>query len=72
MSLKELVRYISRSCAKKPNRRSLHQMGKDYHWDADEVLALMRAQKAPSKKTLRELALELDLELDDLQRILDR
>lgn len=35
-------------------------MAEKYEWEADDVLAFLRCQKAPSKKMLREMAKELD------------
>lgn len=72
MSLHELVRYVSRCCAQKPNCGNLYEMASKYDWDTDDVLAFLRAHKAPSKKMLREMAKELDLKVDELQRILNR
>lgn len=72
MSLPELVRYVGRCCAQRPDRRKLSEMGEEYGWDPMEVLAFLRCEKHPSKKMLRELARELDLSADEMQELLDR
>jgi len=72
MSLRELVRYVSRCCAQRPNCGNLYELAAKYDWDARDVLAFLRSQKVPPKKMLRELAEELDMSPEDMQRILKR
>ena len=43
-----------------------------YDWDAGDVLGLRSLQRGPPKNMLREIAKELDVSLEDMQRILDR
>ena len=61
MALKDLVRYVSRCCAQRPNCHNLYEMAAKYDWDADDVLAFLRSQKLPPRKTLREMLQELEI-----------
>ena len=72
MSLQELVRYVSRCCAQRPNCRNLYELAAKHDWDAGDVLAFLRSQRVPPKKMLRELAKELDISPEEMQRILHR
>ena len=56
MALDELVRYVSRCCVRKPNCGSLYHLEAKYDWDAGDVQAFLRCQKAPTKRMLRKLA----------------
>ena len=72
MALEDLVRYFARRHARRLNSHSLSQMAKRNGWSHDEVLAFVRCQKKPSVKMLRELAGELDVTAEELERILKR
>lgn len=61
MALKDVVTYVSRLCAQKPSQCDMYGMAAKYDWKAEDVMSLLRCQKAPSKKMLRELAKELDV-----------
>ena len=71
MALQDLVKYVSRLCAQKP-RCNMYEKAAKHGWDADDVLAFCRCQKVPPKRMLRELAKELEVNVEDLQRILNR
>ena len=72
MALDELVRYVSRCCARKPNCGDLYEMAERHNWDPGDVLAFLRCQKAPSRKMLREMAKELEVSPSELEHILNR
>ena len=61
MVRKDLVRYMSRCGAQKPNCHSLYEMAAKYDWDAEDVQAFLRSQKLPPKKMLRQMLTELDI-----------
>ena len=70
MALIDLVRYFARRRAERPDYPTLHQMAERHGWKQDAVLAFLQCQKEPSKKMLRDLAKELDVSVEELQRIL--
>lgn len=72
MALTDLVRYVGRCCAEKPNRPSLYEMAQKYHWEADDVLAFLRCQRRPSMKMLRQLCRELDIRPEYAEELLKR
>ncbi|HKR28138.1 MAG TPA: hypothetical protein VJS11_11815 [Acidobacteriaceae bacterium] len=72
MGLQDLVRFFARRRAQRPNCVSLSQMAERHGWKRDEVLAFVRCQKQPSKTMLWELANELDIPAEELQKILER
>jgi len=72
MALPDLVRFVARIRAEKSNCASLSQMAERNDWRQDEVLAFVRCQKQPSAKMLRELAGELGVTTQELERILGR
>ena len=71
MALDELVRYVSRCCARKAGC-NLYQMAEKYDWPAERVLKFLRCQEAPPPKMLREIAKEIGEKYDYLKAILDR
>lgn len=72
MALEDLVRYFARRRAQRSDYASLSQLAERNGWKQDEVLAFVRCQKHPSVKMLRDLAGELGVTMEELQRILDR
>lgn len=72
MALRQLVTYVSRRCAQRPNCGNLYELAAKYDWDAGDVLAFLRCQKVPPKKLLRELAKELEISPQEIQRLLDQ
>lgn len=72
LALPDLVRYVARCCAEKPNRPSLYEMAQKYDWEAGDVLAFLRCQQKPSMKMLRELCRELDIRSDYAVELLRR
>jgi len=72
MALPDLVKYVSRLCASRPRCGNLYELSYKYDWRAEDVLAFLRCQKAPSKKMMRQIAKELEISVDDMQRVLDR
>lgn len=61
MALKDLVRYVGRCCAQKPNCGNLYELAAKYDWDAGDVLAFLRSERMPPKKMMREMLRELDI-----------
>ena len=59
MALQDLVRYVAHPSAQRRNCAGLSQMAERHGWNSDEVLAILRCQKEPSRKILRELPKEL-------------
>lgn len=43
-----------------------------YDWDEKDVMQFLRCQQVPPKKMLRDLAKELEVSPEELQRILNR
>ena len=72
MALPDLVKYVSRLCASRPRCGNLYELAVKYDWDEGDVLAFLRCQRVPSKRMLRDLAKELEVSVEDLQRILSR
>ena len=72
MALIDLVRYFARRRAERPDYPTLHQMAERHGWKQEDVLAFLRCQKEPCKTMLRELAMELDVTSEELERILER
>jgi len=72
MALPDLVRFVARRSAERPNCASLSQMAERNGWRQDEVLAFVRCEKQPSVKMLRDLAFELGVTTQELERILKR
>lgn len=70
MALEDLVRYIGRCCAEKPNRPSLYEMAQKYNWEAEDVLAFLRCQRRLSMKMLRELCRELEIRPEYAEKLL--
>ena len=55
-----------------PTAATLYELAAKHDWDAGDVLAFLRSQKVPPRKMLRELAKELDISPEEMQRILNR
>ena len=72
MALEDLVRFVARRRAQKPEYLSLQQMATRNGWRQEDVLAFVRCEKEPSVKMLRELAGELGVTTEELERILER
>lgn len=72
MALRDLVLYFARRRAHRPNCASLSQMAERHNWTQAEVLAFLHFEAEPSRKMLRELAMELDVTVEELQQILER
>lgn len=72
MALEDLVRYFARRRAQRSSYASLSQMADRNGWTLDEVSAFVHCQKEPSKKMLRELAIELEVTTEELRSILER
>ena len=61
MALKDLVRYVGRCCAQKPNCHSLYELVAKHDWGTEDVLALLRSERLPPKKVMREMLRELGI-----------
>ena len=72
MALPDLVRFVARRRAERPNYFTLSQMAERHGWTQEEVLAFLHCEREPSKKMLRELARELDVTTEELHKILER
>ena len=72
MALKDLVRYVGRCCAQKPNCPGLYGMAAKYDWDPGDVLAFLRSERVPPKKMLREMLRELDIRPEYANELLKR
>ena len=72
MALHDLVKYVSRLCASRPRCGNLYELAVKYDWNEGDVLAFLRCQRMPPKKMMRELTRELEVSVEDLQRVLNR
>jgi len=72
MALHDLVKYVSRLCASRPRCGNLYELAVKYDWDEKDVMQFLRCQQVPPKKMLRDLAKELEVSPEELQRILNR
>ena len=71
MALRDLVLHFARRRAERLTCPSLSEMAERHGWKQDEVLAFLHCQKEPSRQMLRELAFELGVPADELQKILE-
>ena len=72
MTLRDLVLYFALRRAERPTCASLSQLAERHGWKQEEVLAFLHCHKEPSRQMLRELAFELGVPAEELQKILER
>lgn len=50
MASQDLVKFVGRCCAQKPNRPTLCQVALKYNGEADDVQAFLRSERVPPRK----------------------
>lgn len=70
MSLDGMILYVSQLCARRGV--SVYTIARRNKWEDGAARALLRHERAPTPKMLKDLARELDVRDDDLRSSLDR
>lgn len=69
MALDNFVRLISGLAARKP--MSLYQVARRHNWNRDDVEKLLRCERRPTEKMLKDIAKEFDCDLRTLRDSLE-